>query len=480
MSLAKQSFNGVFWTLLDVLVNKGAFFLASIILANILGPEVFGLIGMLAIFVAFSNTLIDSGMSTSIIRSESCTEKDYLTIFWANTVLSIIVYFLLYGLAPWIADFFEEPILTPVLRVYALGFVFIGLKTMYQAKLVKTMSFRAITIKSLPGNIVSTFVAIWMGYNGYGVWSMVWLYILNHFISLLVFALSADWRPSWLFDRPVFMKHFKFGYKLFLSAQLNILAQNMVNILLGKFYSAKTLGYYERAFTLNNYPVSILSGIVTKVSLPLLTGIKEDTERLQGVYKRIMLITFLSTSSALALAYVNAESLILLLLGDQWTESIAYFKVLCLAYVLFPLHALNINVLSLYGRSDLFLKLEFIKKGIMFAYLFIGFQFGVQGLLWSTVASSVTSLFINTYYSGKFLSYPTRSQLIDVLRALLFILVSIAGSFILVNFGPFENHYIRIVLSSVVFVVGVALTGEISKYSVYQQLKGIILQKIKR
>ncbi len=472
--------NGAIWTFIDILINKGAYFIATIILAGILGPKEFGLLGMIMLFISIGNTLIDSGMSTSLIRSNNVTENEYSTVFITNIVMSVLVYLILFFIAPFIASFYEQPILINVIKWYCLGFVITSLRSIHNVKLMKEMEFRKIMILNLPGIIISVIVAIWMGYKGYGIWSLVSLFLINQFISTVLFWLFIKWKPSFYFDFANYKDHFKFGYKLTLSALLNTVFENIYNILIGKFYNVKTLGFYERAYTFNNYPVSILSGIILKVSLPSLTSIKGDEVRLQKAYKSIMQMSFLISASGLAFAALLAHQIVKLVLGEQWLPIVPLFHVLSVSFMFYPIHSLNINILSVFGRSDLFLKLEVVKKIMILIVVAICFNFGVIGLVWSSVINSILALIINTHYSGRFLNYPTKNQLLDLLPTLATILatVSVVYCFQLV-IAP-TNLILQIVLSFVIGLLTILIISERINLLPYLHIKELILEQIKK
>jgi len=472
--------NGAIWTFIDILINKGAYFIATIVLAGILGPKEFGLIGMIMLFISIGNTLIDSGMSTSLIRSNNVTENEYSTVFITNILMSVLVYLILFFIAPFIASFYEQPILINVIKWYCLGFVITSLRSIHNVKLMKEMEFRKITILNLPGIIISVIVAIWMGYKGYGIWSLVSLFLINQFISTVLFWLFIKWKPSFYFDFANYKDHFKFGYKLTLSALLNTVFENIYNILIGKFYSVKALGFYERAYTFNNYPVSILSGILLKVSLPSLTSIKSDEERLQKAYKSIMQMSFLISASGLAFAALLAHQIVKLFLGDQWLALVPLFQVLSISFMFYPIHSLNINILSIFGRSDLFLKLEVVKKIMILIVVAICFNFGVIGLVWSSVINSILALIINTHYSGRFLNYPTKNQLLDLLPTLATVLVTVSVVYgFQLAIAP-TNLILQIVLSFVIGLLTMLIISERTNLMPYLHIKELILEQIKK
>ena len=288
------------------------------------------------------------------------------------------------------------------------------------------------------------------------------------------------WKPSFYFDFANYKDHFKFGYKLTLSALLNTVFENIYNILIGKFYNVKTLGFYERAYTFNNYPVSILSGIILKVSLPSLTSIKGDEVRLQKAYKSIMQMSFLISASGLAFAALLAHQIVKLFLGEQWLPIVPLFQVLSVSFMFYPIHSLNINILSVFGRSDLFLKLEVVKKIMILTVVAICFNFGVIGLVWSSVINSILALIINTHYSGRFLNYPTKNQLLDLLPTLGTVLVTVSVVYVFQLAIAPTNLILQIVLSFVIGLLTLLIISERTNLMPYLHIKELILEQIKK
>ena len=439
MSLAKQSFKGVTWTLLDIIFNKATYFLSTLILARLLGPSEFGILGMITIFFTIGATLVDSGLSVSIVRTISPSKIEYSTIFYLNIILSLGAYILMFIIAPYVAHFFKQEILTNLIRIYCCGFLITALRMIPQSVLVKEMDFKRIAIFNIPGNVIGLIVGIVMAVNDYKVWSIVGLFLSTQLTTTLVYLFFSKWRPSFHFSNKYVKKHWNFGYKLMISAQINTIFENIYNVLIGKYFTVKLLGYYERAYTLNNYPVSILSLIVSKVSLPLFSNIQDDKIRFRVIFRKIQLFTFFITAPIMLGALVLAKPLILVLMGEGWIDIIPFFQILCLAYLLFPIHTLNINILNAFGESNTFLKIEIIKKIITAMLLIAGLQFGIMGLVWSNVFGSLISLVINTHFCGAIIFYNSKNQIYDLLPTLIIAIIMATViylcSFLLIDFS---------------------------------------------
>lgn len=472
MSLVVKSVSGTIWTLLDIIFNKAIYFIATLVLARLLGPNEFGLIGMIMVFFTIGTTLVDSGLSVSLIRTPNLDDAEYSTVFFMNLAMSLIAYLFVFVLAPFVADFYAQPILEPLIRIYCLGFIITALRMIAQVKLVREMNFKKIAILNVPGNIVGLFVGVWMALDGYRVWSIVGLYLSTQIVATMMYWIFIKWRPKFIFRFEKMKYHFSFGYKLMISAQLNTIFDNIYNIIIGKLYSVQSLGYYERAYTLNNYPVSILSGIISKVSLPLLSQISEDKQRTLNVYRKIMMLSFFISAPLMLGALVLAKPLFILFLGEQWIAAVPFFQILCLAYMLYPIHSLNINILSVYGKSNLFLKLEIIKKIMVVALVLITVNFGIYGLVWSSVIASVLALFINTYYSGGLILYYTKDQLKDILPTLI---ISIVMAIAMYFASLLLADYFRIIQIVVPALLGLSIFACLSYITKNESLLNVIL-----
>lgn len=419
MSLKKQAISGMVWSSIQTFGNQIIYFVVSIILARLLLPAEFGLIGMIAVFTGVSSVLINSGLGASIIRTNKPTQADYSTVFVFNLVGSIVLYFIMFIAAPYIAEFFKQPLLTSITRLYCLTFITDAFSTVQITRLHKHLDFKTETKASLISDISSAIVGVTLAYAGFGVMSLVWMAIARSVVSSTMLWSQSGWKPSLLFNWNRFYFHFGFGNRLMMSGILGIIFSNIYTILIGKFYSATQLGYYTRANSLQMLPVGTFSAILNKVTYPLFAEIKNDDIRLKSVYKQIMKMVIFIIAPVLVLMGVLAEPLFRFLLTEKWLAAVPYFQILCITGLLYPLHSYNLNILSVKGRSDLFLKLEIIKKILLTVIIIPSFYYGIYGLLWGQVISSCMAFFINTYYSGKFIKYSSWEQLSDILPIIL-------------------------------------------------------------
>ena len=415
MSLKKQTFSGLIWTFTDTIFLKGSSFVAQLVLARLLGPKEFGLIGMIAVFVAIGASLVDSGLSSSLIRTKDADDKDFCTVFFTNLTISILVYIIVFIAAPFIAKFYDQSILVPIIRTYCLSFIVSSFSAIQIAIVIKNMQFKKFMLLNIPGTIIGIITGIVLGYMGFGVWSIVWMYLSTQISQSIMLWIFSKWKPSLNFSVERLNFHFHFGYKLMLSGLLNTTFDNIYNVVIGKFYPVQTLGYYERAYLFNQYPVATITGIVDKVTYPMLANIQDQKERISLVYKKILQIAFFITAPLMLGAAAIAKPLFLLVLGEQWLPAVPFFQILCIGSIFYPIHVFNINVLKVYGRSDLFLKLEILKKLVIIFSVAVAFRFGIYGLVWSSVFTSFIALIINTHYSSPMINYSIKAQLLDML-----------------------------------------------------------------
>lgn len=427
-SLKKQAISGVIWTFAQQFSVQIINFGVQIILARLLMPEDFGLIAMLMVFISIGQTLMDGGMTNSIIRTKNPDQLDYSTVFVANFLVSIGVYLLIFVTAPFIADFYEQEILKNILRVFALTFVIRSFVAVHVAKLTKEMNFKTQMKLQIPSTIVGAIVGIVMAYMGYGVWSLVWLNLTQTIVFTIQNWLFIKWRPTLVFDKERFKFHFNFGYKLTLSGLLDTIYLNLYPIVIGKYFSATRVGFFNQAETMRRFPVQQLASVVDKVTYPLFSNIETDAE-LKNVYRKTMKLALLITVPMMLILILMGKEVFFLLFGEKWLPAVPYFQILCCASIISPLSKYNLNILKVKGRSDLFLKVEVIKKVVGIAAIFIAAPFGLIALSVSYVLVFYFNIVLNMIFSGKLINYYMREQLFDVSKIVLFGVVVFVGCY---------------------------------------------------
>mgnify|MGYP001554935899 CR=1 FL=1 len=479
MSLRKTAISGLVWAFAQQFGTQAIGFFVSIIMARLLLPQEFGLIGMISVFIGIGNSLIVSGLTQSLIRTSNANQEDYSTIFYFNLLGSIIIYLILFFFAPLIAAFFSQPVLINIIRLYCLSFIIRAFSEVQLTKLTKEMNFKLQMTITIPSLIGSALLGIFLAYKGYGVWSLVWMSLFQSFLSTVQLWFRSHWAPSLVFNVEKFKYHFKFGYKITLSGLLNTIFNNIYQIIIGKFFVAADVGFYTRADSLKQLPVTNISSALNKVTYPLFASIQNDDLRLKKIYKNIMQMVIFIVAPVLVFLAVLADPLFRFLFTGKWAPAVPYFQILCFVGILYPLHSYNLNILYVKGRSDLFLKLEIAKKILLVVVIAITFQFGIMGLIWGQLISSFLIFFINTHYTGKFLNYNSWEQTKDILPIIF--LAFIAGGIVFaidlqLKELQYRNIY-RLLIGGTAGAIAYYILAILFKVNSLYEFKKIILRK---
>lgn len=477
MSLKKKTLSSIFWTSLQQFGTKIISFVVSIILARLLLPSDYGLIAMLTVFMGIGRVLINSGMNSSLIRTENPDQEDYSTVFIFNLIGSIIIYLIFYLIAPLVAKFYNQNILTSICRVYGVVFVINAFAVVQMTKLTKEMDFRTQLIVSLPSLVLSGVSGISLAYWGFGVWSLVWSAIIQSFLAAVQFWYWSDWRPSLVFNKEKFKYHFNFGMKLTISGILDNIFKNAYIIIIAKFFPAAQVGLYYKAESLKQLPATNIGAILNKVTFPLFSKIKNEDKRLREAYRKIMKVVIFLIAPVLIFMAVLGEPLFRFLFTEKWLGAVPYFQIICITGILYPIHAYNLNILIVKGRSDLFMKLEIVKKIVVVFIIAITFQWGIYGLLWGSVIISVICLFINSYYTGKFIDYSFSEQVRDLVPSIFFALVAGGGVILFDNYMVnifYSGDFLRLLFGSMVGVIIYLFLNHITKEEAMTELIKLI------
>ncbi|NPE25742.1 lipopolysaccharide biosynthesis protein [Prevotella sp. PCHR] len=400
-SVKQETLSGVKWTAIEKFSVQGIQFLLGLIMARLLSPSDYGTVGMLAIFFAVSQTFIDSGFGNALVRKIDRTETDFSTVFYFNIVVSVACYILLFTIAPWVGSFFNMSILCPILRVQSINLILNSMMGIQVAKLTIDINFKALAKRSLWSSIVSGVFGIILAYNGFGVWALVYQSILSTFINLVFIWIYCKWKPRREFSWQSFRELFSYGSKLLLSGLLNTIYVNLTPIIIGKYFSPRDLGFYSRGTHLARYPGDNINGVLQRVTFPVFAKLQNDDEHLIHAYRKYISITSMCIFYGCVLMASIGKPLVLLLLSSKWAEAIIYLQIFSFSIMFDHINSINLNLLQVKGRSDLFLRLEIIKKTISTIILFASIPFGVIGICISKVIYTQIAVFINTYYTGK-------------------------------------------------------------------------------
>lgn len=460
--LKKQTLKGFKWNAIGQFSNVTITFLTGIVLARLLSPEDFGTVGMIAIFFTIAKTFVDSGFGIALIRKKNITDYDTSTVFYFNFFVSTILYLVLFFSAPQIASFFHRPILTEVVRVSGLSLFLSALNCVQFSLLTRNVDFKTPAIISLISYISSGILGILLAYKGYGVWALVYQSLLNSLISAISVWFISEWRPRWMFSWNSFHELFGFGGKILGSRLLDRFAGNLTSLAIGRFYSPADLGYYTRGSHTANIPSSFLYSIVGSVSMPVLSKLQDDDELLIHAYRKYIKTCSLVIFFLMFLLVSIAKPVTVFLYSEKWLPSVIYLQLFCLSYMFYHIHAINVNLLIAKGRSDLNLRIEFIKKIIFFTGLAISLPISVMAMCITGIITSQLSLIVNTYYTGKLFNFGYWRQWKDFLPYIFYSVFACIPSYLL-SFAKIPNLLNILmcsIISTLVYLTILYITGD--------------------
>ena len=417
-NLQQKTFSGRVWTFARQFSLQGFGFVQGIILARLLVPKDYGLIAMTQIFFTISACFIDSGFSTALMRKKERTALDYSTVYVTNVCLTFVFALILCLASPWIAAFYHEPILKDIVIANAILLVLNSFTAVQGTRLSINLQFKTASIISVVSTVIVGVTTIILAYMGFGVWSLVYPNFLQPFIKGIMYYHFQRWFPGIQFSWKTWREFFAFGSKLLASALLNTLYENITPLVIGKKYSASDLGFYSRARGYAMLPATTFQGMLSAVTFPVLCSIQDDDERLRDAYRRLIRASAFVVFPILVGLAALARPFITVLITDKWAESIPYLEIVCFSVMWYPVHVLNLNLLQVKGRSDLFLRLEIVKKITGLTILMITVPISIYAMCVGQIFSSIISLIINTYYTGKLIQVGFFKQMRDLLPTL--------------------------------------------------------------
>lgn len=426
-SLKSKAASGAMWTVGEKLARQLAQFAIGVVLARILSPEDYGIVGMLAIFIAIASTFTDSGLSSALIQKKDCTDEDYSTIFYFNIAVALGFYALLYAFAPLIADFYAMPILTDVTRVTSLSLVISALTAVQNTRLTKQLRFRTLSVISVVSVFVTGAVGLGLAFHGFGVWALVFQALAGQIFSSCCVWYCSKWVPKLRFSKQSFRQLWRFGSKVLCSSLINTVYSNLYTLVIGKFFSPAQVGHYNRANGYASIPVSTVTEMTLKVNYPVLAQIQDDDERLLRAYGKLSRVPIYVLCPILVLLAVSAEPLIEFMIGSKWLPCAPLLQVLCIGGVFTPLTHINLNLLYVKGRTDLVLRLELIKKPIAFLILFCTIPFGLIYMVIGKAFYEFVAFSFNCHYTKKILGLGEWKQLRSLLPVFVCSAVMAAG-----------------------------------------------------
>ena len=410
ISLKNKAISGITWSTIDKIALRGMNFLVGIIIARILMPSDYGIIGMVAVFITLSNLFVDSGFSQALVQKQERTQTDMSTAFFFNLLVATGCYAVLFAAAPLIASFYEMPILVSVLRVIGLNVICMSLATVQRANLLIKIDFRTLAIVDIVSVTISGVVGIIMAYKGFGVWSLVAQQMAMQGSSSLWLWILGHWRPTWEFSRGSIARLWKFGSKLLAAGAVATCTREVYSIVIGKFYRSSDLGFYHRAVQTTDVVSGTINEIINTTSFPILSSVQHDRERLVSVYSRLLSMTGFIVFPVMTLLAVIAAPLVSVLLTDKWLPVVPLIQWLCFARVFTPISSLNMNILNAIGRSDLFLKIDLSKLPLTIIIMAITLPISVKAVVIGNFINSFICYFINAYLPGRLFNFGVVAQ----------------------------------------------------------------------
>ena len=477
-SLKNKTIKGVGWSAADAFLGQGVTFVVGLVLARLLSPDEYGLIGICLIFTTVLNGIVDSGFSNALIRKKEVTDEDYNTMFITNMVISMVLYIILFICAPLVSDFFHRVELTALVRITGLVLFFNALSITQVTILTKKIDFKTKTKASFVSAIVSGVIGIVMAFIGYGVWALVAQQPSKQLFYTICLWFLNKWCPKFTFYKKSFKYMWGFGWKLLASGILNNVWNQLYQVVIGRFYSPATLGQYTRAQEYAGLCSQNLTTIVQRVTFPVLSELQDDKKKLLVSYRKLVKVSMFVTVICMFALGAMAEPMIFSLIGSQWHQAATFLPFICITMSLYPLHAINLNMLQVQGRSDLFLYLEIVKKINSLIPIFIGVFVGVYWMLCASIFTGFIAFLLNSWFTGKFLNYSSWQQLKDVLPSYL-IAFFIGFIVYLLKFLPLSFNLIFPLQILATIIVG-WIVNQIVNLEEYCEIKNIVQTVIKK
>ena len=477
-SLKAKTVRGTIWSGIDSIAGQGITFLVGLVLARLLSPQEYGLIGYITIIVAILNSIVDSGFSNALIRKKDAGEIDYNTTFIFNLVLSLLMAGVMIVAAGPISRFFNEPELVPLIRVMSAIVVINAAAIVQRTTLTKRVDFKTQTKVSLIASATSGVVGIGMALSGMGVWSLVGQQLSRQLLNTVFLWIFNRWIPTLQFSWRSFRELFGFGWKLMVSGLIDTTWKEIYQLVIGKCYTTETLGQYTRGKQFSDIFSSNMTTIIQRVSYPVLSSVQDERTRLKEGYRKIIKVSMLLSFVLLFGLGAVAEPLLYVLIGGQWSEAARYLQIIVFSACLYPLHAINLNMLQVQGRSDLFLKLEIVKKIIAVGPILLGVFISIEWMLWGSVLIGLFAYWLNSFYSGKMIDYGSLAQLRDIAPSfgVAFVMMAALYALTLTGLPPVALLAVQLIAGAGI-IIGLC---ELLRLEEYRELKNIVFGLLRR
>lgn len=477
-SLKEKTINGVGWSAADAFLGRGVTFLVGLVLARILSPDEYGLIGIVTVFITVLTGVVDSGFGTALVRKKRVSDEEYNTMFITNLVMSIVMYVLLFYSAPLISRFFRQDVLVPLFRVSGLVLVVQALSIVQYINLLKKLDFKTKTKASFISSVSSGAIGIGMAVGGLGVWALVGQMLSRSCLYTVCLWFFNRWWPNFKFSIKSFSYMWSFGWKILLSGLIDRIWAELYQVVVAKFYSPAALGQYTRAKEYATLLSQNFTSIIDRVSYPVLAEVQGDKTRMVLAYRKVIKTTMFVTAICMLSMGAAAEPFIYCLIGPKWQQSASFLPLICMSLSFYPLHAINLNMLKVTGRSDIFLVLEIIKKIIAIGPIFLGIFIDIYWMLVGTIFTGIISFFLNSYYTGKRLGYSSWMQLKDIAPSY-GIAFLMAVSVYFFKYLPLSN-WIILPIQIIVGILVFFIICETTKLEEYIEIKEIVKQSLSK
>lgn len=479
-SLKQKTVSGVIWSSLQRFGTMGISFISNIVLARLLTPDDYGCIGMLMIFIALSNTFIDGGFGSALIQKKRPTSEDYSTIFYWNIFLSVVLYGVLYLCSPLIADFYELPQLSKVLRVQGVVLIVNAFGIIQANQLRKQLKFKSIAQVSLIASIVSVIVAIAMAYMGCGIWSLVAQQIVMPLVTTVLYWVYSSWRPLWIFSKSSFKELFGFGSFILLSNLLNTFCNNLNGLLIGKFFNASSMGYFTQSKKLEDVFSSSIEAVVGQVTYPVLVEVKDKNEELKKMLSQFNALLLYIVAPLMLLLNLLATPIVCLLLGAKWLPAVPYLEILAFQGIAISIQNINYNAVASIGRSKTLFVSTLFKRSFSVISLIVGMRLGgIEGLLWGMVVSSFFICFYNSLMVHRYVGYKLLQQLSDLFPIILVNIIAYVGTSSIRYCFPIEGFvlYLTILMSYIFIYIVLSYIFKVKTFFLVSNLAKDLLKK---
>lgn len=454
-NMKSKVLSGLFWKIMENGGTQGIQFIVSIILAKLLTPEEYGIVGIITIFITIANVFVQNGFNTALIQKKNADDLDFSSVFYLSLGIAAVMYGILFAAAPLIADFYEEPVLVKIIRVLAITLFFGAVTSVQNAAVARRMEFKGLFFATLAAVIISGILSIGMAYKGMGVWALVGQQLAYYFFLMLVLFKTVSWKPQLLFSITRVKVMFSFGWKLLCSSLLDTVYNNIYGLVIGKAYNKEMLGYYNRGDQFPKLITNNLGVAIQSVMLPAFSANQSDKQKVKSMVRRSIVTSSFAILPMMAGLIAVAEPMVTVLLGEKWLPCVPFLQLMCVAYSFWPIHIANLQAINAMGRSDIFLKLEIIKKSIGVAGLIIGIRYNVYVLVILKAVIDFICTFINAWPNKKLLDYSIIEQWKDILPSMAISIImgvcTYAIQFI-VPVGALLTLIIQIIVGAAVYV----------------------------